>query len=74
MSVRTLTTEQVLQAAEDSDIVHLICCRDSHPTRALCGWLVTEEAHDDDELECVVCCDIADGYGENECVRGGKCP
>ena len=71
------TVEQpvVVPVGEDSDIIHLTCCRDSHPTRALCGWDVTEEARvDDPGPECVVCCDIADGVGPDDCVRGGRCP
>jgi hypothetical protein len=75
VSSTSLTTEQVLDAAEESDIVHLTCCLDDAPARvALCGWICTEEALDDEGPECVVCCDIADGFHRDECVHGGRCP
>lgn len=70
-----LISQQVLEAAEDSDIVHLTCCRDNGRVQvALCGWICDEPASDDDEFECVVCVDIANGFSSDECVRGGRCP
>lgn len=60
---------------DESDVIHLTCCRDGQPAVALCGWVCLEHAAADDPgPECVVCGDIADGYPSNTCVRGGRCP
>lgn len=74
MSGRPTAVADTLETHLDSEIVHLTCCRDPHPTRAFCGWLVTEEADPNADFECVVCIDIAAGYGPDQCIRGGRCP
>lgn len=60
---------------EDSDIIHLTCCREPGPCAALCGWPVTKQVPiDDPGPECIVCCDLADAIPRGICVHGGTCP
>lgn len=64
-----------LPASHDSNIVHLVCCRDDGPTLALCGWLVDEPMDENDpRLECARCCAEADRFEQFECIYGGRCP
>lgn len=73
MADTATATTSVEHTGEASDIVHLTCCVDRHPTRAICGWVVAgeEPLGPDAEPECVVCVDIVLA---DRCPNGGYCP
>lgn len=75
MADTSLTTSPVEHAGEVSDIVHLVCCVEDNPTRAICGWSVVGDdlLGPDAEPECVVCADIANRLA-GRCIHGGHCP